>query len=613
MPTLPLAFRAAATSRQGDPRSGRKISPANVLEKLIGVDALRDLYARARMRGDLSFFESVLAELGVTIKISEADLARIPASGPVIACANHPFGILDGMVLGATLLRARPDVRILTNLLLQDIAELEAYSFWIDPFENRNPAQNRASIRRAVRWLHEGGLLATFPSGEVSHWNFRERAVADPQWSDTAVRLARLTRAAILPVHFDGQNSLLFQGLGCVHPRLRTLRLPSELLNKAGAQVVLRIGSPIAIEELAGLEPDAHATSHLRARCEVLSSPPARSLPVAGSNQGTPPIAEALSRAAVIEEIGRIAKSAKLEENEEFLVVAARANEIPVTLQELGRQREIAFRAEGEGSGQAVDLDEFDQYYTHLLLWDKQQNEIAGGYRIGPTKEILPRYGAAGLYTTTLFNYDERFFYKMGAGLELGRSFIGPGYQRRFAPLLLLWKAIAKYVALHPDSPVLFGAVSISAEYTRVSRELIVRYFNECKPGELAELVRPRCPIRFGAIDQRRAAILTSALGDPSALAKLVGDIEPDNKSIPILLTQYLKLGGKVLGFNLDRNFSDVVDGLIYVDLRTTADRVLGRYMSREGLCGFRSYHAETIVYGGQSTDEASPIYTSAT
>jgi hypothetical protein len=146
-----------------------------------------------------------------------------------------------------------------------------------------------------------------------------------------------------------------------------------------------------------------------------------------------------------------------------------------------------------------------------------------------------------------------------------------------------------------------------------VSRELIVRYFNECKPGELAELVRPRCPIRFGAIDQRKAAILTSALGDSSALAKLVGDIEPDNKSIPILLTQYLKLGGRVLGFNLDRNFSDVVDGLIYIDLRHTEDRVLGRYMSKEGLRVFRHYHAENAAPYVEIGNDLPLIYTPAT
>ncbi len=602
MPTLPLA---APSFSAGAPRSGGRTSPTNLLEKLIGVDALRDLYARARLRGDLSFFDSVLAELEIKIRISDSDLARIPTSGPLIVCANHPFGILDGIALGATILRAREDVRILTNLLLRDIAELEQYCLWIDPFES-DGTQNAVSIRRALRWLKQGGAIATFPAGEVSHWNFRDRSVADPAWNNTPVRLARMTGASIVPVHFAGQNSLIFQGLGCLHPRLRTLRLPGELMNKAGREVTLRVGRAIHADEFAKFTDDDDATARLRVRCEVLST---RTSAGTGSVASQPPapIAAPQPREQVANEIQTLIRTSTLAENEEFVVVSARAVNIPSTLKELGRAREIAFRAEGEGSGQAVDLDEFDRYYSHLLLWDKRNHVLAGGYRIGSTQEILPRYGAAGLYTSTLFRYDQRFFHTMGAGLELGRSFILPEYQRRFAPLLLLWRGIAQFAAQHPDAPVLFGAVSVSAEYSRASRELIVRYFDECKPAELAELVRPRCPMRVGTVDQRRAAMLTSGLGDASALARLIGDIEPDSKSIPILLTQYLKLGGRVLAFNLDRKFSDVVDGLIYVDLRQTSDRVLSRYMSRDSLVRFRRFHAGSGFALGRDPEVVDP------
>lgn len=594
MPTIPLEFRNAPTfSPKRQPRPSRKISPANLFEKFIGVEALRDLYARARRRGGSQFFENVLDELRVKIRVSDADLQRIPASGPVIVCANHPFGILDGMVLGATLLRMRPDTRILTNLLLKDIAELEPYCFWIDPFSSGDAAQNLASIRKALGWLSQGGVLATFPAGEVSHWRFLERTVADAQWSETAVRLARRTKAVIVPLHFDGQNSAIFQGLGCVHPSLRTLRLPSELLNKTGNEVGLRIGSPVTLEELSRFEPHEAATSHLRARCEVLATPPARKSRFIVAKDEPPSVAVSQPRELISEELEQLPASRRLAENDEFVVLCAKAVEIPTAMLQVGRLREVAFRAVGEGSGQPFDLDEFDRYYTHLILWDKHKQEIAGGYRIGATKDILPRHGTAGLYTSTLFAFDESFFRRMGAGLELGRSFILPQYQRRYSPLLLLWKAIAHFAVLNADSPVLFGAVSISANYSRVSRELIARYFDDDKPEDLACLVRPRSPIRFGAVDPRKAEILTSALKDSAALARLVGDIEPDNKSIPILLTQYLKLGGRVLGFNVDRKFSDVLDGLIYVDLRQTSDRALQRYMSQEGLRTFRRYHVE--------------------
>ncbi len=130
----------------------------------------------------------------------------------------------------------------------------------------------------------------------------------------------------------------------------------------------------------------------------------------------------------------------------------------PTLLDELGRLREITFRAAGEGTGRSADLDQFDAYYWHLLLWNKEKQELAGAYRAGNTDEIIRSHGINGLYTNTVFRYDEQLFLKIGSALELGRSFVRPEYQRQYAPLLLLWKGIARFVAAHPETPVLFGA-----------------------------------------------------------------------------------------------------------------------------------------------------------
>ena len=192
---------------------------------------------------------------------------------------------------------------------------------------------------------------------------------------------------------------------------------------------------------------------------------------------------------------------------------AARSLEMPHAIDELGRLREITFRAAGEGTGRSTDLDQFDAYYWHLLLWSKQKQELAGAYRAGDTDEIIRSHGIKGLYTNTVFRYDEKLFLKIGSALELGRSFVRPEYQRQYAPLLLLWKGIARFVAAHPETPVLFGAVSISNEYSSVSREMIVRYFEQREDGrEFADLVHPRTPFR---------APQTSPLGLRRALQRI--------------------------------------------------------------------------------------------
>ena len=256
---------------------------------------------------------------------------------------------------------------------------------------------------------------------------------------------------------------------------------------------------------------------------------------------------------------------------------------MPLLLQEVGRLRELTFRKAGEGTGKSRDLDSFDDYYSHILLWHKTKRELVGAYRAGNTAEILAEHGISGLYTSTLFRYDERVFQKLGPALELGRSFVRPEYQRQYAPLLLLWKGIARLVARQPEIPVLFGAVSISNDYNEASREMIYRFFEaRMQEDELAGLIEPRRPFRPGLLRRWDCRGMLHALRDLDELSQPINDVESDGKGLPILLRQYAKVGGKLLGFNVDRKFSNVLDGLVVVDLRQTEPAVLERYMGRE-------------------------------
>jgi putative hemolysin len=212
---------------------------------------------------------------------------------------------------------------------------------------------------------------------------------------------------------------------------------------------------------------DEEATEYLRLRTYLLSYRGRRpiSLPkkirFALPRKPQAQIAAEVPARFVINNIAALPAERLLVENTEFSVYAARASELPHLLDELGRLREITFRAAGEGTGRSADLDQFDAYYWHLLLWNKNKQELAGAYRAGNTDEIIRAHGIKGLYTNTVFRYDEKLFLKIGSALELGRSFVRPEYQRQYAPLLLLWKGIARFVAAHPETPVLFGAVSI--------------------------------------------------------------------------------------------------------------------------------------------------------
>lgn len=567
--------------------------------KLIPLHEARDLYHRVRQAPQGFRLEALLASLDIELDFQAADLGRIPQNRPLVVVANHPFGVLDGVALSVLLSQVRPNVKVLANSLLDGIPELHAHCIFVDPYHTAASAdKNIKGLKEAIGWLREGGALAVFPAGEVSQWNMRQGQITDPPWNHVAVRLAARTGASALPVYFCGHNSITFQVLGLINPRLRTLLPLQEFLQQRGRRVKVRVGNPVAPELLANLPNDEAATEYLRQRTYLLGHRGRNALSLPGKvrsvlpRKAQAPTAPPVSQDLIIEDINALPPDRLLTENADFAVYAARAPEMPHLLQELGRLREVTFRAAGEGTGRGRDLDHFDSYYWHLLLWNKPRQELAGAYRAGNTDEIIRQHGVKGLYTHTVFQYDERLFRKIGPALELGRSFVRTEYQRQYAPLLLLWKGIARFVSLHPEAPVLFGAVSISNEYNRTSREMIVRYFEQREDGrEFAGLIRPRTPFRVSKLRHWDCRAISGALRDLDELAESISDVEIDGKGVPILIKQYAKVGGKLVGFNLDRKFSDVVDGLVIVDLRQTNAAVLERYMGKDGYALFRRFH----------------------
>ena len=216
--------------------------------------------------------------------------------------------------------------------------------------------------------------------------------------------------------------------------------------------------------------------------------------------------------------------------------------------------------------------------------------EIVGAYRLGRTDVIGRRLGKAGLYTSTLFEYHDLFFKLLGPALELGRSFVRAEQQKSFAPLMLLWRGIGEYVGRHPEYCKLLGPVSISNDYTPLSQTLLVRFLRQRNFDLLAPaMVRPRRPFR-GQFSLR-SLVGSLQPDDLDALSALLAGLEPDGKGTPVLLRQYLKLGGRVLGFNIDPDFGNALDCLVLVDLRKTEPRVLQKYMSEEAWQSFCRNH----------------------
>ena len=533
----------------------------------------------------------MLEALNVRTLVDDSDLARVPKDGPVLVVANHPFGMIEGMVAGAVLPAIRPDMKIMTNFLLSGFEESRQSIIPVDPFGGSDATRgNLRGMKECISWLKNGNMLVVFPAGEVAHLNLKERGIVDPEWSPTIARIARITGAPVLPVYFKGVNSAMFQFLSLLHPRLRTALLLHEFFNKQDSQIEMRIGNVIPAKKLQTYQDDVALIRYLRHRTYLLQG---RERNVSKILESAAPIAVPVSPALLAAEVAALPADRTLVESGEFAVVLASADEIPHALREIGRLRELTFRAAGEGTGKGFDLDSFDDHYLHLFLWNRDRSEIAGAYRLGPSDEIVKQHGKKGLYTNQLFDYKREFLERIQPALEMGRSFVRAEYQRSYAPLLLLWKGIGAYVAKNPKYKVLFGPVSISNEYNPTSRQLIVNFlqtYNEA--SELTPLVRARSPFKH----KPRKMIGAIATWDIEELSTVIADMETDQKGVPILLRQYLKLGGKLVGFNVDAHFANALDGLIVVDLTQTDPRVLERYMGKTGATAFLKSWARQAV-----------------
>lgn len=580
------------------------------LAKVLRLDTLNSMYSTLQEKGgDASFVEQTLDMLGVKFSVDGQPVGRVPKTGPLVAVCNHPFGVLEGLLLVRVLREVRSDIKIMANFMLGMIPEMDDLIIEVDPFGNLGSTKkNIAGLKACMRWLKGGGMLVVFPAGEVSSLKVKKGMVADPKWSPMIGRIIRKTGANALPVFFDGRNSGLFQTLGLIHPRLRTMLLPHENLRHASKDVIrMGLGSTIASEKMREFDSDQELVDYLRFRTYLLrkDKKPRFNFKPREVSRKLDPIANSRGKHILASEVASLSDKNILIENTEFVVFHANAEQIPRILREIGIRREETFRQVGEGTGRAMDIDEFDDTYRHLVLWNRTDREVAGAYRFGLTDEILKQQGGKGLYTSTLFKYRESFLHELGPALEMGRSFITPKYQKSYQPLLLLWKGVAEFVVRNPKYTRLFGCVSISSEYSGVSRELIMGFMERHSSlPELAQMALPKRPPKVRKLKKVDFTLPDNMFDDPADVADCVRDVE-DGRSIPVLLKQYLKLGGKIIGFNVDPDFGDCLDGLILVDLMKSDPKVLGRFMGKEGVQQFLAANTGAGVLSLRDTNEA--------
>ncbi|MCL9783305.1 lysophospholipid acyltransferase family protein [Vibrio sp. S4M6] len=526
------------------------------------------------------FMNYTLSTLGIEYEVGRGNTDDIPKEGPLVIVANHPLGAIEGVILADFIGRIRQDVKVLANELLKRLPEISELFIGIDVFEGKNAHKTNAKgVREAHQHLADGGVLIVFPAGEVSTYCKSSNMLADIEWSQSVAKFVKRSKAVTLPIYVNGKNSHLFYQAGRVHPLLRTALLGRELLNKSEKTIQISLGSPIPFREIKDFASDKDIVNYFRLNTYLMSPETKPETNFEESYQT--PIIDPLDKHELQQELDSLPAEALLLENKEFSVYCVGTQSIPLMMREIGRVREESFRQVGEGSGLACDLDEYDLHYQQLFVWNNSEKELVGSYRLGLVDELVKKNGIEGLYSRSLFQYQQQFIDTLENCIEVGRSVVSIKYQRNINSLLLLWKGIATYVHRHPKYTHLFGPVSISNEYSDVARHLMAATLSIYHyDNEKASLVKPSTPLRSTGNTFWQSNLL-SPLANVSLLSKVLSRMEK-GKGLPVLLRQYLGMNGKLVCFNVDPAFNDTLDGLIVVNLKQVPLKTLSKYMGSD-------------------------------
>jgi len=548
--------------------------------RLAKINKVNDLYDKIKDLEGQEFFDKLLEELNVKYLAFQEDLAKIPKTGPFILVSNHPLGALDGVIMCKILTEIRPDFKVMGNFLLTKIKPMEPYVISVNPFEKRKEAYSSMSgMREALKHLSEGGCLGIFPAGEVSNKNNEYNEILDKEWQEPALKLIKKAQVPVVPMYFHAKNSKLFYNVSKIHPDLQTLLLPSEMVNKREKPIKIRIGRPVTPKILNEYETPKELGEFLRKKVYMMKSyfedrksvaeflkvknlniSPKEEVVVQNIIDETP-LAEILAdRENLRKKEGKMLFS-----NGDYEVYFTKFDEIPAMMREIGRQRELTFRAVGEGTNLPFDLDEYDKHYHHLILWDNVAQKIAGAYRMALGSEVMKNYGIKGFYTNSLFDFDQElqpFFKKV---IEMGRAYISIEYQQKPLPLFLLWRGIVHVCLRNPEHKFLMGGVSISNRFSDFSKSLMIEFMrSHYFDPVVAQYVHPKNDYKVYLSERDKSLFFEGLDDDLNKFDKLIDDFEPEMR-LPVLIKKYIKQNAKVVAFNVDPNFNDAIDGLMYI------------------------------------------------
>lgn len=539
-----------------------------IAKKVIHEDSVNEfLKNNAHLKG-FEFVDAVLDFFDFDYTVSSNDIQNIPPTGKVVIIANHPLGALDALSLLKLVGTVRTDVKIVANDFLNGIDALKSLLVPVDNFKAR---QSKKDVQAIYDTLNDDCAVIIFPAGEVSRAG--AKGIKDPIWNKGFLNFAINSNAPILPIFIGGKNSKTFYTMSVINKTFSTLLLSNEMFNKKSMTIQMKIGELIPNDNIKprGLDKKVivnlyrkHLYSLKKGKKSYFLTQKAIAHP-----QKKDQLIKELKKSKLIGET-KDGKKIYLYDYEDDSIV----------LKELGRLRELSFRKVGEGINKKRDTDKYDIYYQHIILWDENDLEIVGSYRIGNGDFINKNIGIKGFYSNSLFKYNKRFDKYLDDSIELGRSFVQPKYWGTRA-LDYLWYGIGAYLRANPQIKYMFGPVSISGTFPSSAKDMMIFYYSHYFTNE-EELIEAKLPYQYSSHiqDLKDIFVLDDKKED---FKRLKSNLLNMGVAVPTLFKQYSDIceegGVKFLGFNVDTDFSDCVDGFILVDIKKIKQSARKRYI----------------------------------
>lgn len=515
----------------------------------------------------VDFAEAVLDYFDFGYCVSDKDRRRIPATGRVVIIANHPIGSLDGLALFKLVSEIRPDLKVVANELLMQVKPLHPI---LVPVNNMTGGTPKKNLEMMYDHLNNEGALIIFPAGEVSR--ISPAGVRDGSWHRGFLRVATATKSPVLPIFMDARNSAFFYSLSAIYKPLSTLFLVKEMFKQAHKRMNVKVGDIIPFEHYDSL--DISLLNKVKLFKKHLYNIARNKEPLLKTQKVIAHPENRVELRAAIRQCEHLGTT-----QDGKTIVLYRYQDSSPIMREIGQLREVAFRMVGEGTGQRRDIDSYDQDYLHLILWDEDELEIVGAYRFAQTDKILATKGKEGLYTNTLFDYQDDMNEIFAQGLELGRSFVQPKYWGKRS-LDYLWVGIGAFIAKNPQYRYLFGPVSISNSMPSTAKNLMVNFYQTHFPAK-KQLAKAKIPFQMEDSEDLISAFKGKDYSeDFTTLKHLLANM---GTSVPTLYKQYSELctddGVCFSAFNIDPDFMDCVDGLVVVDLDKVKPKKRRRYV----------------------------------